>query len=87
METERQKVIDTGGIPQCPYCKKPTKRTGVGGSVTCMYFLPVYDEHGNNTNPDRNTRTSGWECFECKKHYTTAGNYTDGFYYGALEGV
>jgi ribosomal protein L37AE/L43A len=87
METERQKVIDTGGIPQCPYCKKPTKRTGGGGSVTCMYYPPVYDEQGNNTNPDRNTRTSVWECLECKNHYTTDGNYTDGFYYGALAGV
>lgn len=81
---ERKKVIDTGGIPQCPYCEKPTKRTGGAGSVTCMYFPPIYDENGHNTNPDRNTTTSYWECLECKKNYSTVGNYTDGFYYKNL---
>lgn len=78
---EKNKVIDTNGIPQCPYCKKPTKRTGGASSITCAYYQPIYDENGNNTNPDRNTTTSSWECLECKKAYSTAGNYTDGFYY------
>lgn len=78
---ENEKVIETNGIPQCPYCKKPTKRTGGGGSVTCMYFEPVYDKNGVNINPDRNTRKSWWECLECKKGYGTSGNYTDGFTY------
>lgn len=87
METEIQKVINTGGIPQCPYCKKPTKRTGGSGIATCVYYPPVYDEYGNNTNPDRNTTTSDWGCLECKKRYTTVGNNTDGFYYCVLEGV
>lgn len=79
--TEKEKVIMTGAVPQCPHCKKPTKRTGGAGSVTCVYYPPMYDENGKNTNPDKNTITSQWHCCECKKDYSTAGNYTDGFYY------
>ncbi len=77
---EKEKVIYTGSIPQCPHCKKPTKRSGGGGSVTCAYYAPAYDENGNNTNPDRNTRTSNWHCNGCGD-YATAGNETDGYYY------
>ena len=76
-----QKVIFTGTIPQCPYCKKPTERTGGGGSVTAMYFPPKYNEEGVNINPDRNTITSGYQCLKCNKSYTTSGNEPDGFYY------
>jgi len=74
---EKEKVIMTGAIPQCPYCKKPTRRTGGAGSVTCAYYAPVYDEQGNNTNPDRNTITSNYSCYECGNNYSTAGNYTE----------
>lgn len=78
---ERQKVINTGSIPQCPYCEKPTKRTGGSGATTSVYYAPVYDENGNNINPDRNIRTSRWMCMGCNKWYYTEGNNTDGFYY------
>ncbi|HWY09831.1 MAG TPA: hypothetical protein VN026_00830 [Bacteroidia bacterium] len=81
-ETEKEKVIMTGSVPQCPYCKKPTIRTQSGmNTVTAMYYPPRYDENGNNINPDRNTRTSGWHCEGCGKDYATAGNYTEGFHY------
>lgn len=72
---------ETNGIPVCPHCKKPTERVGNVGMKTCMYFPPVYDKNGVNTNPDRNTITSTWHCNECGKDYKTAGNYTDGFDY------
>jgi hypothetical protein len=75
------KLIERSGIPLCPYCKKPTKRTGGCESITAMYFPPVYDENGNNTNPDRNIRTSNWKCFECENEYTTVGNHVDGYKY------
>lgn len=81
MDTEKEKVIYTGNIPQCPNCKRPTKRTGGGGTVTAMYYQPVYDENGVNTNPDRNTRTSMWECLDCNKRYVTKGNNVDGYFY------
>ncbi len=76
-----KKVIYTGTIPQCPYCEKPTKRTGGVGTVTAVYYPPMYDENGVNTNPDRNTITSSWVCQECEKGYSTSGNHTDGFTY------
>ena len=78
---EQEKVIFTGTIPQCPYCKIPTKRTGGGTTVTAAYFQPVYDETGKNINPDKNTRTSYWECLYCSKPYTISGNNADGYYY------
>lgn len=83
METkqDQQKVIYTGTIPQCPHCKKPTKRTGGGGSTTLMYYQPVYNEKGENTNPDRNINTSSWNCFDCGKEYSVSGNHADGYYY------
>ena len=81
MEAEEKEVIYTGLIPQCPHCEKPTKRTGGGGTVTAAYYQPIYDEKGDNINPDRNTRTSNWHCNECGNDYVTRGNYTEGFYY------
>jgi len=74
-------VIYTGLIPQCPHCKKPTKRTSHGSSSTLMYYMPVYDENGVNTNPDRNTITTAYECLECNKTYVVSGNNVDGYNY------
>ncbi len=82
---EDKKVIDTNGVPQCPYCEKPTRRTGGVSTITCAYYPPIYDENGINTNPDRNTATSDWKCLECEQIYSTSGNYTDGFYYRNLK--
>jgi hypothetical protein len=79
--TNVNKVVYTGNIPQCPYCKKPTKRTGGIGTVTAMYFPPIYDENGINTNPDRNIQTSRWTCNECEKDYEISGNEVDGYHY------
>lgn len=81
MGNEKEEVVMTGSIPQCPYCKKPTVRTGGMSTVTAMYFQPRYDEKGNNINPDRNISTSNWNCEGCGKNYQTKGNYVDGFYY------
>ena len=71
----------TNGIPICPHCKEPTSRTGGSSQVTLMYYPPVYDKDGNNTNLDRNTVTSQWCCKECEHRYQTAGNIHDGFSY------
>lgn len=85
MTKENKKVIDTGGIPQCPYCEKPTRRTQGMSTRTCAYYTPIYDEQGKNTNPDRNTTMTEWKCLECDKGYCTSGNYTEGFYYVNLK--
>jgi len=75
----------TNGIPQCPYCNKPTKRTA--GMITCtaLFFQPMYDKNGVNINPDRNTRTQGWRCCECEKNYAVIGNDHDGYKYKLME--
>ncbi len=72
---------ETNGVPICPNCKKPTKRTGGMGSRTLMYFEPVYNENGINTNPDRNISTTSWNCLECGESYTVSGNSVNGYSY------
>lgn len=79
---EKEKVIYTNDIPQCPYCKKPTKRSGGDGwTTTCVYYPPMYDENGVNTNPDRNTSSTSYSCEECGKSYVISGNDYDGYKY------
>jgi len=84
MSKEKTKIMKyktTNGIPICPYCKKPTIRSGGGGTKTLAYFAPVYDKEGKNTNPDKNIITYSWRCNECGKDYKTKGNSIDGFDY------
>lgn len=72
---------ETSGIPLCPYCQKATTREGSVSMSTLVYYPPVYDKRGNNTNPDRNTTRSGWRCLKCKNVYSTVGNPHDGYKY------
>lgn len=72
---------ETNGVPICPYCQKPTRRGGGCGSVTLVYYEPIYDANGTNTNPDRNTETSGWTCHKCGNSYSVLGNAYDGYNY------
>ena len=54
----------------CPKCKKPTKVQGGVGMSTCVDYPPIYDEEGNNTNPDMNTTTYNYKCLECKTWFS-----------------
>lgn len=74
----------TNGIPVCPHCQKPTIRTAGPSMTTCMYFPEVYNEKGENTNPDRNITTTSYKCHTCNKEYSISGNYQDGFKYVGL---
>ena len=38
--------------------------------TTCAYYPPIYDKHGNNTNPDMNSTSGPVDCLTCKKHWT-----------------
>ena len=76
-----KEVIYTDSIPQCPYCEKPTRRTQGISMTTGMHYPPIYDENGDNINPDRNIKTTDYVCCECNKEYLVRGNYTDGFTY------
>jgi hypothetical protein len=68
---------DAAGLPLCPYCKKPTRRSPGASTVTLMYFPPIYDKNGVNTNPDRNWRSSTWSCLECNRNYGYRTNGED----------
>lgn len=46
-----------------------------GMSTTCMYFPPIYDKHGNNTNPDKNTTTERLKCLTCKRKWLVSKCY------------
>ena len=41
-------------------------------STTCAYYPPVYDKHGNNINPDRNTTHGECWCRTCGKKWLYA---------------
>lgn len=50
--------------------------TSIGMSfTTCAYYPPVYDKHGNNTNPDRNVTSGKLSCLTCNKQW----NYAEQF--------
>ncbi len=50
-------------------CKTPDdcRITETVGSITLAYFPPIYDGHGNNLNPDKNTSNSVRRCSPCGK--------------------
>jgi quercetin dioxygenase-like cupin family protein len=52
-------------IEGSPKCKKPTKIQQGISTTTCMYFPSIYDEEGNNINPDKNRVTTQYTCLEC----------------------
>ena len=43
--------------------------------TTCMYYPPVYDKHGNNTNPDGNITSGALSCLTCGKKWSFATRY------------
>lgn len=53
-------------------CDTPDKcRISPNGpsTSTCAYYPPIYDGHGNNLNPDRNTTYSPVKCSTCGKEW------------------
>lgn len=75
MASEKEDVIFTKGIAQCPFCKVPTKRK-IQSLIT--YF---YDEKGNNVEPDKYFQTTKFNCLYCKKIYEVGGDVLTGRYY------
>ena len=49
--------------PECP--REDCKFTIFDITRTCMYFQPIYDKNGVNTNPDANTTTFKVNCLSC----------------------
>lgn len=52
-------------------CETPDKcLIQAGDAITTLaYYAPIYDGHGRNVNPDRNTTTSHMKCWTCKKEW------------------
>ena len=44
----------------CRFSQSPT-------ITTCVYYTPVYDKNGVNTNPDKNMSQFNMECHTCGK--------------------
>ena len=62
-------VVSSIDLPICPYCKVPTRRMAGPGMTTLVYYPPIYDANGINTNPDRNTVKDAWTCLDCNKTF------------------
>lgn len=58
-----------------PGCEGECRFHVRGGVTTCMYFPPVYDKHGNNTNPDGNITSGDVGCSVCNRRWGYATQY------------
>ena len=52
-----------------PTCELDCRFTEGVKSMTCAYYPPMYDKHGNNTNPDMNTTMYKMHCVICQKDW------------------
>lgn len=48
-----------------PTCELDCRFTEGVKSRTCAYYQPIYDKHGNNTNPDLNITSYSMGCLTC----------------------
>ena len=58
-----------------PNCEGECRFEFMGGVTTCMYFTPVYDKYGNNTNPDGNITTGSVKCNVCRLWWHSRTQY------------
>lgn len=62
-------------------CDKDCRFQEDGFTVTtCMYFPPVYDKNGNNTNPDGNTTSGKLKCTVCNRRWSFSRRYGETSY-------
>lgn len=62
-------------------CDKDCRFQEVGPTTTtCMYYPPVYDKHGNNTNPDGNITSGGLKCVVCNRKWSYSRRYGETTY-------
>lgn len=48
--------------------------------TTAMYFTPIYDKNGVNTNPDGNITSSKVSCVTCHRKWHTSTQYGETTY-------
>lgn len=59
-----------------PDCEEKCRFQEIGPSMTtCVYYPPVYDKHGNNTNPDGNITSGSLNCITCGKTWSYSRRY------------
>lgn len=49
-------------VPKCDNCGDKAMFTESGGMTTAVYYPPIYDANGVNTNPDMNQTVSILTC-------------------------
>jgi hypothetical protein len=52
-----------------PSCEKDCRFQQGPASTTLVYYPPIYDKHGNNLNPDRNTISYEMRCSFCDRKW------------------
>lgn len=58
-----------------PTCEKECRFQYGISTTTCMYFPPVFDKHGNNTNPDGNITSGTVKCSTCGHEWQYRSQY------------
>jgi hypothetical protein len=61
-----------------PTCKSECRFTTSFSMTTAAYYPPIYDKHGVNTNPDRNTTTATIYCSVCSRSWNGTTYFADG---------
>lgn len=64
---------------ECSNCNGLTIMVEKDVMSTLVAYVPIYDENGVNTNPDRNTISSTLKCLECNAEFRKFGNDYDGY--------
>lgn len=58
-----------------PDCKKDCRFQEGVATVTAAYYPPIYDKHGNNTNPNGNITSRQITCGVCGKIWLSSTQY------------
>ena len=58
-----------------PDCEQDCRFAFGPTTITDMYFPPIYDKNGNNTNPDCNTASGTVSCYTCNKIWSYTRQY------------
>lgn len=59
-------------MPECPDGRDDCLFEEAGHCRSDMYFPPIYDKHGNNTNSDRNPMWWRTKCQTCGREWSSS---------------
>lgn len=58
-----------------PFCDKDCRFVYGYTTTTCMYYAPIYDKNGVNTNPDGNITSGRVKCTTCNTSWYSSTQY------------